>query len=493
MSENKAKENKRTAQQIQEALDYAENIISTVREPLLVLDSDLRIISANKSFYSKFSMKPEETEGKLIYDIGNREWDIPELKHLLEEILPQNTTFDNFEVEHDFPSTGRRVMILNARRIHDGGEKTQKILLAIEDVTARKQIEQEMTASELRYRRLFETAQDGILILNAETGEINDLNPFLLNMLGYSKQDLIGKKLWEIGFFKDTKASLQAFQLLQDKGYVRYEDLPLKTRDGRPMEVEFVSNRYTVNSEKVIQCNIRDITERKKTERMRDEFIGIMSHEIKNGLTVIIGATSTAADERISIEQSRELLSDAVEQTEIMTNMVDNLLDLARQQSGRLVVQLRAIDIGEVTQNVLRRLQIKSPRHHLVNVIPPGLPLAMADFVRLERILHNLIDNAIKYSPNGGEVRVSAHHDGEFLVMSVTDQGQGISPADQARLFQSFERLEGTTSGMIQGTGLGLRACLILVEAHGGRIWVESEKDKGSTFYFTLPVSDGKS
>ena len=488
MNDNKAKDNKRTAQQIQEALDYAENVISTIREPLLVLDSDLRLVSANQSFYREFSVTPAETEGKLIYEMCNGQWDIPKLRELLENILPNNTSFEDYEVEHEFPTLGRRTMLLNARRIHNHGAKTQKILLAIEDVTERKRLEQEMTSSELRYRRLFEAAQDGILILNAETGEIVDVNPFLLNMLGYSKQGIIGKKLWEIGFFKDIEVSQQAFKVLQAQGYVRYEDLPLKTRDGQSMQVEFISNRYTVNGEQVIQCNVRDITDRKKTERMRDEFIGILSHEIKNGLTVIMGATSTATREGLSREDSRELLSDAIVQTESMANLVDNLLELARQQSGRLVVQCRPLDIGVVIQKVMQMLQSKSPIHRLVIDVPPELPLALADSLRVERILYNLMDNAIKYSPGGGEVIVSARCDAGFLIISVTDQGQGISPADQIRLFQSFERLEETTSEDIRGTGLGLRVCRILVEAQGGRIWVESGKGKGSTFFFNLPL-----
>ncbi|OGP49939.1 MAG: hypothetical protein A2Y79_02405 [Deltaproteobacteria bacterium RBG_13_43_22] len=117
--------------------------------------------------------------------------------------------------------------------------------------------------SETRYRRLFETAQDGILILDAETGQISDVNPFLVEILGYSYKDFLGKKLWEIGPFKNIEASKTVFLELQDKGYVRFEDLPLETKDGQPIAVEFVSNVYLVNHHKVIQCNIRDITERK--------------------------------------------------------------------------------------------------------------------------------------------------------------------------------------------------------------------------------------
>ena len=185
------------------------------------------------------------------------------MRELLEEIIPQNTHFNDFEVDHEFPVIGRRTMLLNARRIYREGKGTDRILLALEDITDQKQSEEALKISETRYRRLFETAQDGILILDAETGQISDVNPFLVEMLGYSHEDFLGKKLWEIGAFKDIEASKAAFLELQSKGYVRYKDLPLETKDGRPMAVEFVSNVYLVNHHKVIQCNIRDITERK--------------------------------------------------------------------------------------------------------------------------------------------------------------------------------------------------------------------------------------
>ena len=120
--------------------------------------------------------------------------------------------------------------------------------------------------SELRYRRLFEAAQDGILILDAETGAITDVNPFLIHMLGYTREELLEKRLWEVGAFKDIEASKYAFQALQKNEYIRYQDLPLRAKDGRLIQVEFVSNVYWAGREKVIQCNIRDITERKQAQ-----------------------------------------------------------------------------------------------------------------------------------------------------------------------------------------------------------------------------------
>jgi PAS domain S-box-containing protein len=257
-------ERKRAEETFEKAQEYTERILETIREPLIVLTSDLKVISANRSFYETFQVAPEETEGRFIFDVGNHQWDIPALRELLEEIIPQNNHFNNFEVDQAFPSIGQKRVLLNARRIYWKGKGTDRILLAIDDITDQKQTAEALKSSETRYRRLFETAQDGILILDAETGQISDVNPFLVEMLGYSHEDFLGKKLWEIGAFKDIEASKTIFLKLQRKGYVRYEDLPLETKDGRPMDVEFVSNVYLVNHHKVIQCNIRDITERKR-------------------------------------------------------------------------------------------------------------------------------------------------------------------------------------------------------------------------------------
>ena len=135
---------KRAERAAQEALEYAESIIETVREPLVVLDTDLRVISVNRSFCRTFTVTPEDSEGKLIYDLGNHQWNISKLRVLLEEIIPKHNRFENFEVEHEFPTIGRRTMLLNARQIYSKGIGAQMILLAIEDITERKTAEDEI-------------------------------------------------------------------------------------------------------------------------------------------------------------------------------------------------------------------------------------------------------------------------------------------------------------------------------------------------------------
>ena len=149
--------------------------------------------------------------------------------------------------------------------------KPQKLILKQSGAKPRS-AEYALKVSEMRYRRLFETAQDGILILNADTGQIDDVNPFLTDMLGYSRKQMLGNRLWDIVPFKDAGASKAEFRDLQRESYVRYDDIPLETRDGRAINVEFVSNIYQVNGDRVVQCNIRDITKRRRAEEKLKEY-----------------------------------------------------------------------------------------------------------------------------------------------------------------------------------------------------------------------------
>jgi PAS domain S-box-containing protein len=262
-------ERQRAEQVVQQARAYAESIVDTVYVPLVVLDRNLRVVSANRAFYQAFRVAPEQTENQFFYEIGDGQWNLPELRRLLQEIVPRNRVFNDFPVDRVFPRLGRRSMLLNARRLYSPGNKTELLLLAIEDITEGKQAANALLVSEMRYRRLFEAARDGILLLDSETGKITDANPFMEELLGYTHDELVGKELWEIGLFSDREASRTAFRQLQAQRYIRYEDLPLETRRGGRREVEFVSNVYAEDGTSVVQCNIRDITERKRLEEAR--------------------------------------------------------------------------------------------------------------------------------------------------------------------------------------------------------------------------------
>jgi len=247
--------------QLLAARDYAEGVIEA-GPPLLVLDEKLGVQTANNSFFKTFKISARQTLNRPVYELGNGQWNIPKLRTLLEEVLPRKKSFKEFEVTHEFERIGRRTMLLSGRQV----DHLQRILLFVEDITERRQAQAAIQVSEVRYRRLFEAARDGILILDPRTRKITDANPFMSELLGYPRGELLGRELWEIGLLKDEKANQAAFRQLQKKHFIRYEDLPLQNKTGQRREVEFVSNLYDEDGRKVIQCNIRDITERKHTE-----------------------------------------------------------------------------------------------------------------------------------------------------------------------------------------------------------------------------------
>ena len=235
-----------------------------------------------------------------------------------------------------------------------------------------------------------------------------------------------------------------------------------------------------------VRGSSRDFSEHKKTEKLKDEFIGLVSHELKTPLTVVLGAIKVAMTKGITPEDSRTLLKDAIESAETMSNLVDNLLELSRYQANRLVLNFRKLDIAHLVREVMDKEEGFIQGHPLSFDIVKGLPLAQGDELRINQVLQNLLSNAVKYSPDGSEIHICVTQDGDYILIGVQDHGKGISPGDQAKLFQPFERLEVAFE---PGLGLGLVVCKRLVEAQGGKIWVESEPGKGSTFWFTIPLT----
>jgi PAS domain S-box-containing protein len=244
------------------ACEYAENIVQTVRHPLLVLDSDLKVRSANQSFYDTFKVTLKETIGNLIYDLGNSQWDIPKLRELLHDILPKDKEFDNFEIDHVFSDIGHKIMLLNARRVVQEGAASELILLAIEDITERRQLERLIEESEERYRRLFETANDGIVLLEKHEGHIVHANPATEKMLGYSEAEYNGKMLQDIGVPLDMSDFPSILQSLNKNGILNYDHVQVKTKSGQYIDTDI----YMVDRASLAQCNIRDVTEQKRAE-----------------------------------------------------------------------------------------------------------------------------------------------------------------------------------------------------------------------------------
>jgi two-component system, cell cycle sensor histidine kinase and response regulator CckA len=398
---------------------------------------------------------------------------------------------------------------LNAALIRDAEGAPAGFIGTTRDITARKLTEHALVVSETRYRRLFEAAQDGILILDAGTGKIVDVNPFLIELTGYSREDFLGQHLWEIGPFKDIAASKASFAALQAKEYVRYEDLPLKTKDGRLIEVEFVSNVYLVDNQNVIQCNVRDVSKRKREETERQKLeeqlrasqkmeaigslAGGIAHDFNNLLSVILSYTAFAM---AGVPEGNPLKDDLLE----VKKAADRAVALTRQLlafSRKQVLQPVPLDLNQSATGIEKMLRrILGEDIDLVQNLAPDLGLTLADPGQIEQVLMNLVVNARDAMPEGGKLTIetsnveideeyAASHvavkPGPYVQLAITDMGSGMDGQTKAMLFEPFF----TTKE--KGTGLGLSTVYGIVKQSGGNIWVYSELGQGTTFKIYLP------
>lgn len=379
-----------------------------------------------------------------------------------------------------------------------------KRMNAIKANKERERAEENLINSEKRYRRLFESAKDGILILDAETGKIVDVNPFLIELLGFSKERFIEKAIWEIGFFKDVVANQNNFIELQQKNYIRYEDLPLETANGKKINVEFVSNVYLVDNQKVIQCNIRDITERKHTEVIvkktneeltklnaeKDKFFSIIAHDLKSPFNGFLNLTELMADstEKFSQAEFAEYSKSLNKAARILYKLLDNLLEWAQIQNGSIKFTPKDSDLfiiaSQSIDTINQRAQQK--RITIINEIGNNEKI-YADEKMISSVLRNLISNAVKFTRTGGKIIVQSEQSNDTIKISVTDNGVGIPENDVKKLFKIEEKVSSKGTEGELSTGLGLLLCKEFIEMHSGKIWVESKENIGSTFYFTLP------
>ncbi|HLX92650.1 MAG TPA: HAMP domain-containing sensor histidine kinase, partial [Puia sp.] len=340
---------------------------------------------ANKSFYKKFLSTEDTTEGFLLYDLGNGQWNIPKLRQLLEEIVQKDSSFEGFEVERDFPGLGKKTMLLNAHRIIRPSHREELILLAISDITER------------------------------------------------------------------TKA----------------------------VELMIVNERALID-----------------TNRKLEYFIKTASHELKTPITSMKGYIQLILSLTKAAERPSPLIRSSLEkvekQVQRIIRLVSGLLDMSKFESAVLELERTKLNLNSLVKETIEEiLYIHKTRH--VKIDEDGEYELWGDPDRLGQVISNLLNNSIKFSPVDTqiEVKISKHETNEVAV-KICDHGIGIEKSEQIKIFERFYRAEDKHQQTYPGFGLGLYIVSEILKSHHGRIWVESEKGKGSTFTFTLPVENKK-
>jgi PAS domain S-box-containing protein len=494
----------KTAESLRETRDYLDSLINYANAPIVVWDPEFKITRFNHAF--------EELTGRTAAEVIGKNLDtlLPPLQrgeHLtkVRQAAKKGAHWEVVEVPVQHIDGSVRTVLWNSATILAADGKTPVATIAQGlDITERKkeQMERERLNKELADRlselqTVMDTARVAIWICREPECHTVTGNVYANELFGVAPGTNVSRST-------PTGEAGVNYRVLREGVEVKPEELPAQVAaaTGKPVDPEefeiiFEDDRRLymligavplVDSKGHTRGAVAvgaDITEQKLQMDIKDEFIGMVSHELRTPLTVIIGALSTAKDERVPKEEREELMQEATSSAEALASILSNMLELSRYQAGRLSLEKRRVGIFDVARKAVQRTRRKYDTHNIILDISDKIPDADVDAGRIEQVLYNLLENAVKYSPAGSEVRVFGRQENKDLIIGVGDRGVGIAPEEQPRLFEPFARLKGSGSS---GIGLGLVVCKRLVEAHGGRIWVESQPGKGSTFLFTVPL-----
>ena len=395
------------------------------------------------------------------------------------------------------PGAGGRqagVVVLVTNKTGDVRFREQAVAMNQElmlSVVRQHELTESLSASELSYRRIFESAKDGILLLDAEKATVYDVNPSLMKMLGYSHEDMVGKEFWETGPIKNIEKANTAFKELLKKDSARYENLPLETSDGRIIEVEVISSVYEIGNTRLVQCNFRDISERKELEDQKADFYAMVTHDVKSPLTSIIGYSELMMARADKYDaDTNEMVAAIMRSGERINHLIENFLAISKMESAKVVLNTAPTDMAALLRDACSEIEnaAQKKKLHLKTEISDDLPEATVDSKLIERAVLNLLHNAVNYTSAPGTITLKAAlHGKDFIIISVTDTGKGITASEQKAVFEKYYRSKKTAR--VKGSGLGLAIVKAAAEAHGGRVEVESEPGKGSTFRLFLPVN----
>lgn len=494
-------------ERLQDALAYSESIIDTVREPLVVLDDELRVCRTNRAFNQKFKIPPEEIYNCPLHEFGNGQWNIPRLRTLLQEVISHDTTMENFEAEHNFGDHGNKVLVLNARRLVREANSTTFILLAIEDITERRRAEQEhlrasegLRRREWRTRRLLESNVIGILVADLR-GPIVEMNDAMLDLVGYTREELQNGDLrWDRMTPPEwMHASLTATSELRSKGvctpfekeYIRKDGSRVPILAGAallPDEPDLcISYVLDLSAQKKVEAEReRLLQDLKRSNEELSQFAHVASHDLKAPLQTVTNFAQLLQRryKRKLDSQAEEYIRIIVEGGKRMSRLVADLLQFAELSTDDKE-PVQPVDVESVLSTCLTNLNGMISETNATITHGP-LPIVVVSETRLLQVFQNLIGNAMTYRrlEEPPKIDISAQKEADTWLFSIVDNGIGVPEEHRTRIFEPFRRLHGSER---PGSGLGLAITKRIVERHGGRLWVEGRPAHGTTFCFTLP------
>ncbi len=494
---------KRSEQAIGAARDYAESIVETVREPLLVLDKALRVESANRAFYRTFRVKPADTIGNLIYELGGHQWDIPRLRELLDAVASHDTSIENFEVvERDLESLGRRTMLVNARRIQDGQPESPRILVAIEDVTERRSAE----AARGTLAAIVDSSDDAILSKSLD-GVITSWNRGAEKLFSYTAAEAVGQNISLIIPAERRSEEGDVLARLRRGDRVEPFDTERQSKDGQRVSVSLTVSPIKDAAGQVIGASTvgRDVTERKQLENSlrqygidlaeaadrKNEFLAMLGHELRNPLSALSSGLDLLGKLPDDSVRRRDLRSMMARQTKRIGTLLDQLLDIARVILAKVELTKDHVALTDVVRAAVEAVMplMEIQKHKLtLSLAPDSDALVMGDHNRLIQVVENLLTNAAKYTDEGGEIVLSLESDQGTVRIAVRDNGIGMSAELIPHVFEVFTQAPRNLDRAKGGLGLGLPLVQRLVEMHGGHVTASSPGlGQGSEFVVMLP------
>jgi PAS domain S-box-containing protein len=354
---------------------------------------------------------------------------------------------------------------------------------------------QSLVKEQSRLAAIFENSTDGILTVDNALRVI-DFNSAMERLTGWRESEVLGRFYYDVLRPRDRQGNevgLQGSPILQAFAgqSVVNREMGITTRDGQLVTVALTASCVRSKSGEPLSgiLTMRDITREREEEERRSTFISVISHELQTPIAIIKGYASTLAraDAALEADALHSRLAAIEEEADRLNRLVGNLLYASRIQAGGLQMEIVPLDLGNLIESVTRRLRAKSSDVRVTMSIPQNLPTVMGDRERIEEVLQNLLDNAMKYSPHQRAITITCRATGEEVIVSVSDTGMGISLRDQKEIFNRFERSHNKAAQASPGAGLGLYIARAIVEAHGGHIWVESTLHEGSTFSFSIP------